>query len=186
MRVISGTLGGRKIESVAGTSTRPTTDRVREALFSRLESRFGLEAGHYLDLFAGTGALGLEALSRGASEVVFVDSSPEATAVIRRNLHSLDLDAEVLTEDYNRALGRFEKAGKRFDGVFLDPPYQTDLCRTALLSLVERGLLLPEAWVSLEVDRGFQASGLESAFELVHERVYGDTKLILLRADLRT
>jgi 16S rRNA (guanine966-N2)-methyltransferase len=173
-------MGGRRLEAVAGTATRPTTDRVREALFSRLDSRYGVEGSHLLDLFAGTGALGLEALSRGAASIVFVDRAKAATDVVARNLATLGLQAEIHNRSFSTALEALERRGARFDGVFLDPPYEGDLLPDVLDRLVAGGLLMPGAWVSLEVERRQEVALPDPVLRSVHEQTYGDTKLILL------
>jgi 16S rRNA (guanine(966)-N(2))-methyltransferase RsmD len=121
MRVVGGTLGGRRLVAPRGRATRPTSDRVREALFSILGE--SVQGARVLDLFAGSGALGIEALSRGAAEATFVDSAAPAIAALKVNLAALDLDAEVQRRD---ALAFLREAGatrRQYDLVFLDPPY---------------------------------------------------------------
>ena len=120
MRVISGTCKGRKLETLKGLDTRPTTDNVKESIFNILQ--FEIVGRTVLDLFAGSGQMGIECLSRGAESAVFVDSSREAVRVIRQNLDRCGLKAEVLQCD---ALA-FLKRGRKFDLVFLDPPYDSD------------------------------------------------------------
>ncbi len=123
MRVIAGRFGGRTLVAPAGMATRPTTDRVREALFSSLGSIAG---AHVLDLYAGTGALAIEALSRGAADAVLVESARSAVAAIHKNLRALHLEneARVLAEPVARAALRFAtNQAPRFDLVFVDPPY---------------------------------------------------------------
>ncbi|MBM4371893.1 MAG: RsmD family RNA methyltransferase, partial [Deltaproteobacteria bacterium] len=122
MRVIAGIYRGHPITAPAGPAVRPTADRVREALFSILGSR--TEGATVLDLFCGTGALGIEALSRGAARAVFVDGSPRSLAALRRNLDRLGIaGARVLHGRVEEALPRVEREGERFGLVFLDPPY---------------------------------------------------------------
>src|SRR3954447_9655647 len=110
MRVIAGTYGGRRLRAPAGTDTRPTSDRVREALFSVLGER--VEGARVLDLFAGSGALGIEALSRGAAGATFVDSAPAALKAVRANLAALGAEAEVRRQDALRWLGSASAAGR--------------------------------------------------------------------------
>jgi 16S rRNA (guanine966-N2)-methyltransferase len=127
MRVIAGTYGSRTLKSLKGLALRPTSDRLRETLFNVLGP--GVTGSKFLDLFAGTGAIGIEALSRGAAEVVFVENHPPAAALIRRNLASLGIrfGATVLALDAHRALQELASRKKRevagFNFIFLDPPY---------------------------------------------------------------
>lgn len=129
MRVITGTARGRRLVTLEGNDVRPTTDKVKEALFSILQ--FELEGRQVLDLFAGSGQLGIEALSRGAAQCVFVDKSKAAIAVVRQNLETTQLSsqAHVLQTD---SLTFLKGCGKRFDLAFLDPPYGTGLLQKAL------------------------------------------------------
>ena len=121
MRVVGGRLGGRTLHAPRGRGTRPTPERVREALFSILGD---VEGTRVLDLFAGSGALAIEALSRGASSATVVDSSRGAIAAIQRNLELLDLDAEVRRQDALRFLEGARAGARQYDLVFLDPPYR--------------------------------------------------------------
>src|SRR3954468_12744768 len=122
MRVIAGTYGGRPLNAPPGAATRPTSDRVREALFSILGAR--VPGARVLDLFAGSGALGLEALSRGAGEALFVDDAAAAVRAIRANLDALGGQAEVRRADALRFLDAARRGGAQYDLVFLDPPYR--------------------------------------------------------------
>src|SRR5947208_2259988 len=123
MRVIAGRLGGRRLKAPAGARTRPTAERVREALFAMLED---VADARVLDLFAGSGALGIEALSRGAASAVFVERDPAALRALRENLAALGLGrdvAEVRRSDAMRALHSAQRRGENYDLVFIDPPY---------------------------------------------------------------
>jgi 16S rRNA (guanine(966)-N(2))-methyltransferase RsmD len=167
MRVVAGAYGGRTLRAPRGSTTRPTSDRVREALFSVLGPLDGLTV---LDLFAGSGALGIEALSRGAAAATFVDSSPAAVAAIRANLVSLGLGAEVRRQDaraYLRAAG-----GSTFGLVFADPPYRALAKLAGELGELLPPLLAPAARVVVESDRR-EPAVLE--LPLLTERRYGDT-----------
>lgn len=132
MRVITGTARGHRLETLPGEETRPTAERVKEGLFSAIQ--FDIEGRRVLDLFAGSGQLGIEALSRGAAECVFVDRNPKATDIIRRNLQAVGLyaGAHVLTTD---ALQFLERNRERFNLAFLDPPYASGLLPQALTLL---------------------------------------------------
>lgn len=148
MRIIAGEKRSRKLLAPEGTDTRPTGDRVKEALFSILGPR--LNNARVLDLYAGSGALSLEALSRGAAEAVLVDQAPKACSVIRQNIDALDYAnrARLMKMSDQAALGLLEKSGEKFDLIFLDPPYKMDMTRTVerLISglLEEDGLIVVE------------------------------------------
>ena len=135
MRVITGTCRGRKLLEPAGMDVRPTTDQVKEALFNIVQ--FDIEGRKALDLFAGTGQLGIEALSRGAAECVFVDSARDSVRLVKENLKRCGLTARVLQCD---ALG-FLKTGEQFDLIFLDPPYGTGLDAKAMEAVKEFDIL---------------------------------------------
>src|SRR6187401_1016297 len=123
MRIVAGIARGRRLRAPKGRLVRPTADRVKEAVFSILESRESSTGRAVLDLFAGAGTLGIEALSRGAAEAVFVEPSRAASEAIQDNLRTAGLDGEVLAMPADRAIKRLAAAGRRFDRVFLDPPY---------------------------------------------------------------
>jgi 16S rRNA (guanine966-N2)-methyltransferase len=169
MRVIAGTHRGTGLKAPRGDQTRPTSDRVREALFSILVS---VEDTRVLDLFAGSGALGIEALSRGAASVTFVDSASAAVAVVRENLEHLGLEAEVLRIPALRALACTPIADRQYDLVFLDPPYRMASSLGPELSRALPTILAPEARVVAESDR---RAPLELDLPLIRERQYGDT-----------
>lgn len=124
MRIVGGIWGGRRLAAPKGTKTRPTADRTKEALFSAL---FDVEDLEVLDLFAGSGALGLEALSRGARRATLVESDRSALRAIETNVDALDADAEVVPLDVTVAIARFAKDERRFDLVLADPPYDLDV-----------------------------------------------------------
>ena len=170
MRVIAGSRKGHKLAAPRGLDTRPTSDRVREALFSILAA--SVEGARVLDLFAGSGALAIEALSRGASGAVLVDSSPSAVAAIRRNLEAVDVDAEVRRQDALTYLERARKDARLYDLVFLDPPYRHAGALGIELSAALGPVLALDARVVAESDRRVP---LELALVLLDERRYGDT-----------
>ncbi len=176
MRIIAGAWRGRTLLAPAGLATRPTSDRAREALFSMLQSRLGsFEGLQVADLFAGTGALGLEALSRGASHCTFVEADPAARDALKRNTAALGAAerADIRAQDATRV------AGGPWHLVFLDPPYGQGLGARAIDSLLAAGALAPGALISLETARN-EAVGL-AALEAVAERIYGKAKLRLFR-----
>lgn len=145
MRVITGSAGGRLLKAPAGEAVRPTADHVKEALFNTIQ--FDLEGRRVLDLFGGTGQLGIEALSRGAREAVFTDISRSSAALIRENLRRCGLQAQVLQTDALSYLAR----GERFDIIFVDPPYDAGLYRpvleqiNAVDNLNEGGIIICES-----------------------------------------
>ncbi len=180
LRIIAGRLGGRRIETPEGLATRPTSERAREALFAMLEHGLPpLRGSRFLDLFAGSGAAGLEAASRGAARVLCVDQAVAAVAAIRRNIAALD-EAErvgVLRADACR-LG---PAPSAFDIVFLDPPYGSGLLLPALESLAGQDWLAPGARIVAEVAARERAPLEVVNFQLEDERAYGAARLIFLR-----
>jgi 16S rRNA (guanine966-N2)-methyltransferase len=172
VRVIGGQFRGHTLVAPRGLLTRPTPDRVREALFSILIS---VEGARVLDLFAGSGALGIEAISRGAAEATFVDSSNAATTAIRRNLASLNLSGEVRRQDASAFLEQARGDARHYDLVFLDPPYRRAGALGRELSATLAPLLAPDARVVTESDHRAPLE-LESLV-LRDERRYGDTQI---------
>jgi 16S rRNA (guanine966-N2)-methyltransferase len=183
VRVIAGSAGGRPLQAPPGRDVRPTSDRVREAMFSSLAEH--VAGARVLDLFAGSGALGVEALSRGAAHAVFVERDRRAVAVIRRNLAALGLQdrATVRPED----AGRFCRTGRGgpYDLVFADPPYAepTAAIHALLVQLAAAGAVREDAVVVIERDRRDPDLGLDPPAFLASERMrsYGDTVLVYLR-----
>ena len=177
-RIISGSAGGRRLRTPPGSSTRPTSDRVREALFSRLEHRGLLEDTRVLDLYAGSGALGLEAASRGAAEVVLVESQRGAAAAIHANIAAVAQPAVRLVVDtVERTLGSGPPGGTPFDLVLLDPPYDLteEALAAVLTALVERGWLGPDAFVVVERSTRSPQPRWPAGLELSGEKRYGET-----------
>lgn len=184
MRIIGGSRRGLKLAEVgegdAAAHLRPTSDRVREAIFNLLINAHGnpVAGARVLDLFAGTGALGLEALSRGAAEVTFVDDGAKALALIRANIAKMRAEGETrLIRQDARRLG--PNAGAGYGLVFLDPPYGKGLGEQALVAAENGGWLAPEAMVVWE--EGVPPS-VPQGFALVDRRKYGDTVVTLLKA----
>jgi 16S rRNA (guanine966-N2)-methyltransferase len=169
VRVIAGVWGGRTLVAPRGTGTRPTADRVREALFSILSPIDGVRV---LDLFAGSGALAIEALSRGAEEATLVDSSAAAIAAITRNLANLELAATVHRQDALAFLGTARSDARQYDLVFLDPPYRHAATLERKLCTALPPVLAPDARVVVESDR---RAPFQLDLPLRDERRYGDT-----------
>ncbi len=169
MRVVAGALRGRRITAPPGRETRPTSDRVREALFAILGDLAGLRV---LDLFAGSGALGIEALSRGAASAVFVERAPRVAEVVRGNLAALGLEARVVRADARAHLRDASARADAYDLVFLDPPYRDAAAWGRELSAALEAVLAPRARVVSESDR---RAPLDLTLPLADERRYGDT-----------
>ncbi len=172
LRVTGGCLRGRRFRVPRG-GARPTADRVREALFGRMGD---LEGKSVLDLYAGSGALGIEAVSRGAARVVAIEQSAGSLAVLRKNLLALELEdvVQVVPGDVPRSIKRLERAHERFDLALLDPPYASGEPLRALEALVRSTILAPEAMVVLERGRRHPLPRVDGLVPL-DERRYGDT-----------
>lgn len=177
MRIIAGEWRGRPIEAPPGTATRPTADRVRETLFSMLASRLGsFEDLRVADLFGGSGALGLEALSRGAAHATFVESDPAAAAVIKRNA------AKLGGADRVRLLGGSALAlpkSEPFDLIFADPPYSSGSGTAVVRAVHDAGWLAPGGWMSVETSRDDRID--PAGFEIAATRDVGRARLTFLR-----
>jgi 16S rRNA (guanine966-N2)-methyltransferase len=173
MRVVAGAFKGRRLQAPRGRRTRPTSDKVREAVFSLLGDVSGARV---LDLYAGSGALGIEALSRGAAAATFVERDSRALASLRRNLEAVGADAQVVRRDVVRFLTA--DVGP-FDLVFVDPPYDSAVGLAEPLSERLPAVLTREARIVTESDK---RAPLELALRLELERVYGDTRIAVHRA----
>jgi 16S rRNA (guanine966-N2)-methyltransferase len=178
MRIIAGEWRGRKLAVPEGSSTRPTGDRVRETLFSMLASRIGTFEGlRVADLYAGSGALGLEALSRGAAFACFVEQEPRASAAIRANVEALQANdrSQILTLSADALPSK-----QPFDLVFADPPYAPGSGTTALRQILVTGWAGPGSWIVIETERGMPVD--PQGCTLDAERDVGRARLTLLRA----
>lgn len=179
MRVVGGRLKGRTLKGPASTSIRPTSDRLRESLFNILEHAYDapVEGARVIDVFAGTGALAIEALSRGAAFALFVDQGAEAAAIIRANVEALGLagTTRLLRRDA-RKLGAAPK-GERYDLAFLDPPYGKGLAAPALTALRDGGWLEKGALIIIE--EAVQSElALPQGFAVLESRHFGDTQVV--------
>jgi 16S rRNA (guanine(966)-N(2))-methyltransferase RsmD len=181
MRVIAGAVKGRRLRALRGQAVRPTADRVKEALFSMLESRFDLTGAALLDLFSGTGALGIEGLSRGAERAVFVEQDRAARRVLETNLAACQLAqrSRVLAVPVRRAIADLAAAGHRFDGVLMDPPYGRGLADQALLQLGAAGVVSPDGWVAVEHHVDDVLADAYGPLRLTAARRYGKTAVAL-------
>jgi 16S rRNA (guanine966-N2)-methyltransferase len=179
MRVISGSARGRALKAVPGTSTRPTTDKVKEAVFSMIGPYF--DGGRVLDLFAGTGGLGIEALSRGADHAIFIDVEKKSIDTV---LHNLEVSgfrekAEVYRNDAGRALKLLAKRGLQFDLVFLDPPYKMKVIQQLITAMEDQALLRPSVLIIVEHDVDDVLAETVGSLELKRRAHYGDTAITI-------
>lgn len=174
MRVISGTARGRTIQAPEGLDTRPVTDKIRQSLFNIWQ--FDIPGSRFLDLFSGSGSMGIEALSRGAQRAVMVEKRRDAADVIRRNLQNLGLmkNAVVLQEDVFDAVKRLEKKGEKFDTIYLDPPYTVDEIFEPVMQLMgETDLLDPDGVLVIRTRKEKDMAPRYGRLEKYREKVYG-------------
>jgi len=176
MRIISGIYKGRIIEGASLDGTRPTMDRVKEAIFSMIQNK--VEGSICLDLFAGSGSLGIEALSNGASSVYFIDKNKKACQTIKRNFDKLNITDNIylINDDYKKALSFLSKKGVKFDIVFLDPPYNLDVIKDILIYLSEHDILNDNGLVICE-HTNFELEDNYGKLSLIKNRHYGVAKV---------
>lgn len=180
MRIIGGQARGRTLVAPAGAKTRPTQDYVRESLFNII--RWDVEGARVLDLFAGTGALSLEAVSRGAAGAVLVDMDRAACAAIEKNMASSRLGdrCRLLARDYRAAMDALAREGSVFDVVFIDPPYKMENTGEMCAALYDKGLLAEAFLLVVEHRRGCVPM-LDARFDAFDLRKYGDTEITFVR-----
>ncbi len=180
MRIIGGSARGRSIVAPAGSKTRPTQDYVRESLFNII--RWDVQDARVLDLFAGTGALSLEALSRGAKEAVLIDMDRDACNAIKKNMESTRLgdQCRLIARDYRQAMDALAREGAKFDVVFIDPPYKMENTGEMCAELYDKGLLADEFLIVVEHKRGL-APLLDLRFDAYDLRKYGDTEITFVK-----
>lgn len=179
MRVITGSARGRKLKTPENYDIRPTADGVKEALFNIIQ--FDIEGRRVLDLFAGTGQLGIECLSRGAASAVFIDQSPEAVKIVKDNLKSCGMSAPVLRQD---ALD-FLRGGQRFDIVFVDPPYDSGLYESVLETVNSVDILSDSGIIICESRRDRALPEMRVPYRKGREYVYGKVKLCIYTKESR-
>lgn len=182
MRVIAGSARRLQLKTVEGMDTRPTTDRIKETLFNMIQNE--LIQSQFLDCFSGSGAIGIEALSRGAAKAVFVEKNPKAAECIRQNLKTTHLEEKglVMVCDVLTALKRLEGKGWCFDTIFMDPPYNHELERMALEYLKDSGLLHGETTIIIEASLETEFAYAESlGFEIIKNKEYKTNKHVFLR-----
>ena len=178
MRVITGSARGRRLRELEGMETRPTTDRVKEGIFSALQ--FDIEGRRVLDLFAGTGQMGIEALSRGAASAVFVDRRADAVKLIRENLKVTELTdrAQVVAGDSMEYLSRLRE---KFDIIFLDPPYEAGLLEPAIAHIARFDILNPHGIIVAECPVGRPLPALEPPYRIHRTYRYGKIGVTVYR-----
>ena len=181
MRVISGTARGTKLNSIESISTRPTLDRVKEALFNIIQTH--LQDSNVLDLFAGSGALGIECLSRGAKHCTFCDKSYDAIKMLKQNLQKTKFEtvSTIFVDDYKKCLQKLYR--NKFDIIFIDPPYKLDIAVNSIKLILEYDILAKDGIIVLETDEEErEIEELENInLEVYDVRKYGRVKLIFLR-----
>jgi 16S rRNA (guanine966-N2)-methyltransferase len=179
VRVIAGTAKGRLLKAVPGNGTRPTTDKVKEAIFSMIGPYF--DGGLGLDLFAGTGGLGIEALSRGMERVIFIDMEKTSIQVVEDNLQTLGFkeQSEVYRNEAQRALKVLSKRGLKFDLIFLDPPYRMKQVDEILLQIQQREMVQDQAVVLVEHETGHAYADEIGRFHVRKRSTYGETAITI-------
>ena len=180
MRIISGEFGGRKLQAVSGQKTRPTTDKIKEAMFNMIGPYFS--GGSVLDLYAGTGALAIEAVSRGADQALLVDRQRQAQLVIEHNIEVTKCAAQFTLWrcDDRTALAKLAEAVTRFDYVFLDPPYAQQKIVELMVTLAHQGSLNDQALIIAETDAKVKYPEIPN-FVMEKQRVYGITEVSVFR-----
>lgn len=180
MRVISGIAKSRRIRSPKGLELRPTSDKVKESLFNIIRER--VEGSRFLDLFSGTGNVGIEALSRGASEVTFVEKNPRFLRIIRENLSllGLELKGEITLSGAGEYIRRAAREGKRYDIIFIDPPYKSDILEREIWPLLGDTKILAQGGIII-VEHFFKKrlESISGKMMLKDEYRYGETLLSL-------
>lgn len=183
MRVISGTARGKKLNTLSGLNTRPTLDRVKEAVFNIIQ--FELEDKNVLDLFSGSGALGIEALSRGAKHAVLCDNSYEAIKIIKQNVRETRLEekVEIINKDYSEALKKLKNENQIFDIIFLDPPYKSDFAIKSIQYILDNNILSKDGTIILETDDKNKEKEIlkYKKMKIFDIRKYGSVYVIFIR-----
>jgi 16S rRNA (guanine966-N2)-methyltransferase len=184
MRVIAGQAHGRRIKAPRGLNTRPTSARARESIFSRLSVRVDFDGARVLDIFAGSGSLGIESLSRGAAHVTFVDWSRDAVSAIRSNLAEFGFAdrARIMMIDVFRALDELRASREEFALIFVDAPYRNDVSGEVLARLARFGLVAPGGWAIVEQSkRAPAAPAAPDGIEQVTVPIIGDHRIAFYR-----
>jgi len=180
MRIISGTSRGRKLVTPRDQSLRPTSDRVKESIFNILQDE--VHGKVVLDLFAGTGNLGIEALSRGAKRAIFVEKGRQALRLIQRNLSQIGLEerSEIIPKDVSRAIGILRHKGECFDLILMDPPYEKGLIQSTLMKLNSNPIYHKDSILVIEHNRREPLPRVLGGWNLIRQRRMGDTMISFL------
>lgn len=185
MRVISGTLRGKKLHSLDGNITRPTLDRVKESVFNILQ--FKIKNSYVLDLFSGSGSLAIEALSREAKFAILCDSSKEAINIINKNVEDTRLKqkTKVICKDYIETLDLLKKQSIKFDLIFLDPPYKEEYAKIAIEKIIEYNLLQEDGIIIVETDDKNKIEDIKKIkqIEVYDIRKYGIVHILFIRKE---
>jgi 16S rRNA (guanine966-N2)-methyltransferase len=183
MRIISGTSRGRKLATPKSQSLRPTSDRVKESIFNILREE--VEGKKVLDLFAGTGNLGIEALSRGAKKAIFVEKGRQALRLIQKNLNQSGFEdrSEIIPKDVNRAIGVLNQRRESFDLIFMDPPYEEGMINRTLMKLNSHQIYHKGSILIIEHDRRESLPNIMEGWNLIRERRIGDTMISFLTSE---
>ncbi len=176
MKIISGKYKGRNIEGFSIDGTRPTMDRVKESLFAIIQDY--LDESIVLDLFSGSGNLGIEALSEGAKEITLVDSNYKAIKIIEKNLNNIGINSNVLNMDYKKALELLKN--KKFDIIFLDPPYKTNYIEEAIKLITKYNILNDKGIIVCESD-SIDKIIYDNSYTCIKDKKYGDKYIVILK-----
>lgn len=181
MRIIAGENRGKKLKAVPGIKTRPTADRVKEAVFSSIDDR--LYGSRFLDVFSGTGNIALEAVSRGAEEAVLLEKDADALKIIQDNVTACRQDTRctIMRGDSFASMNLLHRQGKQFDIIYVDPPYQGGLYEEVLKNIAEKNLLAQDGLILLECAKNTSLSMENSIFFIYKEKYYGDTCVLYVK-----
>ena len=184
MRIIAGQNRGKKLKSVPGMKTRPTADRVKEAVFSSIDPV--LYGSRFLDVFSGTGSIALEAVSRGAAEAVLLEKDGQALQVIQDNVAACGQQQRctILRGDSLALLDGLSKQGRQFDLIYVDPPYQSGFYELVLQQIAAKQLLSEHGMILLECAKNASLSVENSIFFIWKEKIYGDTRIVYIKHKL--
>lgn len=179
MKIISGLYKGRKIEGFDIDGTRPTMERVKESLFATIQDK--IKDSVVLDLFSGSGNLGFEALSQGASYAYLVDNNYKAAKVIRNNMETIGIkNCEIINQDYQRAVKIIAEKSKKIDIIFLDPPYATDFIEKSIIAITKQKILADDGIIVCESDK-YDKIVYPEEYQIVKEKKYGDKWVVILK-----
>jgi len=180
MRITAGKFKNKQVKTIDSDLIRPTLSKIRESLFNVLQNDI-IEA-NFLDLFAGSGIIGIEAASRNAKEVIFIEKNPKHYKLLKENLKTINFNNKTFLADSVALIEKFEE--NYFDIIYSDPPYKTDLNNKILKIISQKNLLKNNGWLILECskDEDFTADIKNNGFEIIKEKTYGDTKVIYLKA----